>query len=62
MWQRFSFQQLLTWERNTCTQPRMLAATTNQITQRLVACLQSIYVQAEAGQRELSAAEGHHQI
>lgn len=35
VWQRFSFQQLLTWERNTCTQPRMLAATTNQITQRL---------------------------
>ena len=36
VWQRFSFQQLLTWERNTCTQPRMLAATTNQITQKLV--------------------------
>lgn len=35
VWQRFSFQQLLTWERNTCTQPRMLAATTNHITQRL---------------------------
>ncbi|CAE7208792.1 R1 [Symbiodinium natans] len=35
VWQRLSFQQLLTWERNTCTQPRMLAATTNQITQRL---------------------------
>ncbi|CAK9064700.1 unnamed protein product [Durusdinium trenchii] len=35
VWQRFSFQQLLTWERNTCTQPRMLAGTTNQITQRL---------------------------
>eukprot|EP00933_Yihiella_yeosuensis_P052011 TRINITY_DN49998_c0_g1_i1.p1 TRINITY_DN49998_c0_g1~~TRINITY_DN49998_c0_g1_i1.p1 ORF type:complete len:1139 (+),score=240.32 TRINITY_DN49998_c0_g1_i1:3-3419(+) len=35
VWQRFSFQQLLTWERNTCTQPRMLAATTNQITSRM---------------------------
>eukprot|EP00931_Biecheleriopsis_adriatica_P065295 TRINITY_DN39875_c0_g1_i1.p1 TRINITY_DN39875_c0_g1~~TRINITY_DN39875_c0_g1_i1.p1 ORF type:complete len:1562 (+),score=396.94 TRINITY_DN39875_c0_g1_i1:71-4756(+) len=35
VWQRFSFQQLLTWERNTCTQPRMLAATTNQITARM---------------------------
>eukprot|EP00928_Gymnodinium_smaydae_P040513 TRINITY_DN27468_c0_g1_i1.p1 TRINITY_DN27468_c0_g1~~TRINITY_DN27468_c0_g1_i1.p1 ORF type:complete len:1602 (+),score=466.16 TRINITY_DN27468_c0_g1_i1:144-4808(+) len=35
VWQRFSFQQLLTWERNTCTQPRMLAATTNQITAKM---------------------------
>ena len=24
VWQRLSFQQLLTWERNTCTQPRAL--------------------------------------
>mmetsp|Transcript_54501 Transcript_54501/g.116427 ORF Transcript_54501/g.116427 Transcript_54501/m.116427 type:complete len:1571 (-) Transcript_54501:182-4894(-) len=35
VWQRFSFQRLLTWERNTCTQPRMLAGTTNQITSRM---------------------------
>lgn len=35
VWQRFSFQRLLTWERNTCTQPRMLAGTTNQITLRM---------------------------
>lgn len=35
VWQRFSFQRLLTWERNTCTQPRFLAGTTNQITQRM---------------------------
>ena len=35
VWQRFSFQQLLTWERNINTQPRMLAATINQLTQRL---------------------------
>jgi len=35
VWQRFSFMRLLTWERNTCTQPRMLAGTTNQITLRM---------------------------
>lgn len=35
VWQRFSFQRLLTWERNTCTQPRQLAGTTNYITLRM---------------------------
>jgi len=35
VWQRFSFQQLLTWEKNTCTQPRILASTTNAITSRM---------------------------
>jgi alpha-glucan,water dikinase len=35
VWQRFSFMKLLTWEKNTCTQPRMLAGTTNAITSRM---------------------------
>mmetsp|Transcript_17376 Transcript_17376/g.40527 ORF Transcript_17376/g.40527 Transcript_17376/m.40527 type:complete len:1562 (-) Transcript_17376:127-4812(-) len=35
VWQRFSFMRLLTWEKNTCTQPRMLAGTTNVITNRM---------------------------
>eukprot|EP00928_Gymnodinium_smaydae_P011570 TRINITY_DN14252_c0_g2_i3.p1 TRINITY_DN14252_c0_g2~~TRINITY_DN14252_c0_g2_i3.p1 ORF type:complete len:1625 (+),score=390.00 TRINITY_DN14252_c0_g2_i3:87-4961(+) len=35
VWQRFSFMRLLTWEQNTCTQPRMLAGTTNAITHRM---------------------------
>eukprot|EP00971_Amphidinium_carterae_P153076 3034340-Amphidinium_carterae.1 len=35
VWQRFSFMRLLTWEKNCCTQPRMLAGTTNQITSRM---------------------------
>eukprot|EP00930_Biecheleria_cincta_P003683 TRINITY_DN104608_c0_g1_i1.p1 TRINITY_DN104608_c0_g1~~TRINITY_DN104608_c0_g1_i1.p1 ORF type:complete len:1573 (+),score=330.14 TRINITY_DN104608_c0_g1_i1:248-4720(+) len=35
VWQRFSFMRLLTWEKNTCTQPRMLAGTTNHITLRM---------------------------
>ncbi|CAE7711158.1 R1 [Symbiodinium sp. CCMP2456] len=35
VWQRLSFQQFLTWERNINTQPRQLAAAINQLTQRL---------------------------
>jgi len=35
VWNRFSFMRLLTWEKNTCTQPRELSGVTNAITIKL---------------------------